>query len=122
MCFRTLILDQRSSLVENFLSLKTEGAQKRWNCTFVDFSNYHRELRNEANQGISEVAVIDRTNAGDRVWVRCERQTFLRLPVSKAVVFGIRTYMWPLRKLIDEEGSEMGAQMANDGFDTRALV
>lgn len=94
-----------------FLTLKTEGMQKRWNCTFVDFPNYHRELRNEHNQGISEVVPIDEHNAGERVWVRCERQSFIRLPVTRAVVFGIRTVVHPLEKLIDGEGKEMGLRL-----------
>jgi hypothetical protein len=94
-----------------FKTLKTEGPQKRWNCTFVDFGNYHRELRNEANQGISEVVAIDQVNAGERVWVRCERQTFIRLPVTRGVVFGIRTYVHPLGELIDQEGKEMAERL-----------
>ena len=94
-----------------FQTLKTEYPQKRWNCTFVDFPDLHRELRNEAKQGISEVVAIDATNAGDRVFVRTELQTFLRLPASKAVIFGIRTFMHPLGPLVESEGPEMAQRL-----------
>ena len=35
-------------------------------------------------------------NAGQRLHLRVERQTLLRLPKSNAVLFTIRTYMNPL--------------------------
>lgn len=35
-------------------------------------------------------------NAGDRLWIRVERQTFRRFPQSQGVLFGIRTYLYPL--------------------------
>ena len=39
--------------------------------------------------------------------IRVERQTFLRLPRSKAVVFGIRTYVDPLDALSDAEAQAL---------------
>lgn len=42
---------------------------------------------------------ITRENAGKRVFLRCERQTLLRLPRSQAIVFGIRTHLHPLSAL-----------------------
>jgi hypothetical protein len=42
---------------------------------------------------------IDAANAGDRLWVRVERQTLRRLPVCGDVLFTIRTYVDPLRAL-----------------------
>jgi len=38
-------------------------------------------------------------NAGDRLWLRVERQTLRRLPATGAVVFGIRVHRWPLARL-----------------------
>ena len=35
-------------------------------------------------------------NAGDRLFLRVERQTFRRLPVSDAILFGIRVHVYPL--------------------------
>src|SRR3546814_15752544 len=39
---------------------------------------------------------ITAENAGEMLWLRIERQTFLRLPASGALVFGIRTIVDPL--------------------------
>ena len=39
---------------------------------------------------------ITAENAGDRVFLRVERQTLRRLPVSGAVLFGIRVHVYPL--------------------------
>lgn len=39
---------------------------------------------------------ITADNAGERAWLRIERQTFVRLPASGALVFGIRTIVDPL--------------------------
>jgi hypothetical protein len=44
-------------------------------------------------------ASITAENAGERVWLRVERQTLRRLPGSGAVVFGIRIYRHPLSSL-----------------------
>src|SRR3546814_4580401 len=39
---------------------------------------------------------ITAENAGEMLWLRIERQTFVRLPASGALVFGIRTIVDPL--------------------------
>jgi len=36
-------------------------------------------------------------DAGDRLFTRCERETFIRLPRTQAVLFTIRTLVKPLR-------------------------
>lgn len=41
---------------------------------------------------------------GDPLYLRIERQTFLRLPRSGVLVFGIRTAIAPLTSLTDDEG------------------
>lgn len=38
-------------------------------------------------------------NAGERLWLRVERQTLRRLPISNGVLFTIRTYVHPLNQL-----------------------
>jgi dimethylamine monooxygenase subunit A len=35
-------------------------------------------------------------NAGIKLWIRVERQTLRRFPISKAILFGIHTYIYPL--------------------------
>jgi heme-dependent oxidative N-demethylase alpha subunit-like protein len=44
---------------------------------------------------------ITRQNAGDRLFLRVERQTLRRLPVSLAVMFGIRVHVYPLAQAVD---------------------
>jgi hypothetical protein len=44
---------------------------------------------------------INRENAGSRVFLRVERQTLRRLPISEAVLFGIRVHVYPLDQVID---------------------
>ncbi len=45
-------------------------------------------------------ASITEHNAGDRLFLRVERQTLRRLPASGAVLFGIRVHVYPLAKAI----------------------
>jgi hypothetical protein len=33
----------------------------------------------------------------DRGYIRSEHETFIRLPETGAVVFGIKTYIWPMK-------------------------
>lgn len=40
-------------------------------------------------------------NAGERLWLRVERQTLRRLPESGAVLFTIRVHRWPLARLAE---------------------
>ncbi len=42
---------------------------------------------------------INAGNAGERLWIRVERQTVRRLKVSRDILFTIRTYVYPLRVL-----------------------
>lgn len=46
-----------------------------------------------------ESRAITPENAGDKVWLRVERQTLTRLGQSGAVVFTIRIHRWPLARL-----------------------
>ena len=44
-----------------------------------------------------------REEGGETLYMRVERQTFLRLPRTQAVVFGIRTFIDPLDRLTKEQ-------------------
>ncbi|KAF2398263.1 hypothetical protein EJ06DRAFT_532014 [Trichodelitschia bisporula] len=46
----------------------------------------------------------------ERCRLRCERQTLHRLPQTGALVFAIKTYMYPLREVLDEG---LGGEMAD---------
>jgi hypothetical protein len=45
-------------------------------------------------------ASITGQNAGERLFLRVERQTLRRLPVSGAVLFGIRVHVYPLAQVV----------------------
>ncbi len=45
-------------------------------------------------------ASIDASNAGDRLYLRVERQTFRKMPACGAVLFGIRVHVYPLETAI----------------------
>jgi dimethylamine monooxygenase subunit A len=47
----------------------------------------------------------DFRRTGDCLWIRAERQTFVRLPETKALAFGIHTYSHPLSSLHDDAES-----------------
>jgi hypothetical protein len=48
----------------------------------------------------AEDPAITAINAGDRLFLRVERQTLRRLPRSGAIVFGIRVHSYPLRGIV----------------------
>jgi hypothetical protein len=50
-----------------------------------------------------------------KTFVRCERQTLHRLPKTGALVFGFKTYMYPIHEIRDEGSGEILAE-AIDGL------
>ena len=67
-------------------------------------------------------ATITERNAGDRLFLRVERQTLRRLPVTGAILFGIRVHVYPLARAVTEPGNaaalasavrELPAEMAH---------
>jgi hypothetical protein len=60
--------------------------------------------RLEAESGVTPA------NAGSHIFMRVERQTLRRLPLSDAVLFGIRVHVYPLAIVID--GPDRAAAMA----------
>ncbi len=55
---------------------------------------------------------ITPNNAGERLWLRMERQTLRRLPQSHDILFTIRTYMEPLANLADDMETREGLAAA----------
>ena len=53
---------------------------------------------------------ITAANAGDRLWLRVERQTLRRLPDSGAVLFAIRVHVYPLARIAAH--AEVAARLA----------
>lgn len=52
---------------------------------------------------------LDGVNAGERLFLRVERQTLVKLPESGAVAFGIRTVQRPLDRLTKDQCAELAA-------------
>lgn len=48
-----------------------------------------------------------RDEGGDALYIRVERQTFVRLPETQAVVFGIRTFIDPLDSVSDDQAAAL---------------
>ena len=59
----------------------------------------------EASERAAQALNDDFHHAGDRLWIRAERQTFVRLPESRALAFGIHTYSHKLSSLADDAES-----------------
>jgi hypothetical protein len=55
---------------------------------------------------------ITAANAGDRLYLRVERQTLVKLPDSGFAVFGIRTYQTAIGTLGDRQAAEFAAVLA----------
>jgi hypothetical protein len=56
-------------------------------------------------------AAITHANAGERLFVRVERQTLRRLPAGDAVLFTIRVHVYPLARIA--ERAEIAARLAD---------
>lgn len=66
-------------------------------------------------------AAITVSNAGERLFVRCERQTLRRLPKTGWILFTIKTYIDPLSTLVGqgEAGAGLAAAIRDLPEDTR---
>ena len=82
--------------VDRFMRhLKPDRIAMRLNWSILDDSALFQpegKWRSERNDAITA------DNAGDTLFVRVERQTLRLLPVSGAVLFGIRVHVYPLRR------------------------
>jgi dimethylamine monooxygenase subunit A len=58
-------------------------------------------------------------NAGDKLWLRVERQTLRRLPQSGAILFTIRIYSYPFYTLSDQPAVAQRLAAAIAGLDDR---
>jgi hypothetical protein len=67
------------------------------------------EISHQANAEAAKAAGLalaaDATRCGDVLWLRVERQTFVRLPKTGALAFGIHTYSDPLSAIAHDRDS-----------------
>lgn len=64
----------------------------------------HEANEQAARQAAARLA-RDPSQAGDILWLRVERQTFVRLPQTGVLAFGIHTYSDPLASIADDHES-----------------
>jgi hypothetical protein len=80
-----------------FERLKPDYPVYRLNWSIVETP----ELFLQSGHGLATVnQAITAENAGEKLWLRVERQTLRRLPISDHVLFTIRTYVDPLAQVV----------------------
>ncbi len=79
-------------------ALDAERPVWRANWTFTEKPDLHQPVRRTVDP------LLDSAHAGQRLWLRIERQTLRRLPASGAVAFGIRSLVRPLHEIAAEPG------------------
>ena len=77
-----------------FANLPSGRIFQRFNWSIFEDSKLFQPARSKSQ--IVRPRTITEDNAGDRLFVRVERQTIRRLPETKAIVFTIRVHVNPL--------------------------
>jgi hypothetical protein len=94
-----LYADRLSHPVDRFMqNLRPGRVAARLNWSVVDDPALFQpdgKWRHEQN------AAVTAENAGDTLFLRVERQTLRLLPVSGAILFGIRVHVYPLRQWVN---------------------
>jgi hypothetical protein len=103
--------DQLAARIDRVLAnVQTNAPVVRFNWVLTSIADrLFPEGAHDANVEAAERTAValedDYRNAGDNLWLRVERQTFVRLPESRALAFGIHTYSHPLSSLADDSQS-----------------
>ncbi len=95
--------ERLSGPVDRFLSMLRPGriaARRNW--SIVDDAALFQP---DAPACDRTTDAITAENAASRLFLRVERQTFRRLPVSGAIAFGIRTHVTPLAAVVRQPGA-----------------
>jgi hypothetical protein len=79
-----------------FATLAAERPVWRANWSVVENATLHHP------HARTPVPDLTAENAGEKLWLRVERQTLRRLPASRAIVFTIRTLVRPLGEVVAE--------------------
>ncbi len=79
-----------------FTALKPQNPVWRLNWSLVETPELNLAIRH----GVTTFdPTITSDNAGDKIWLRVERQTLRRLPATQAIIFTIRIYRNPLSEV-----------------------
>jgi len=101
--------DKLARPVDRFMTMiKPDKLAMRLNWSMMDNPALF-QLGGKFRDGVN--AAITADNAGDRLSVRVERQTLSRLPHSAAVLFTIRTHVYPLARVVVR--AEIAARLAD---------
>jgi len=97
-----------STMDRFFTRLKVEKPVWRVNWGLIDDPTLFQPT-GHGRKGLNPDITVD--NAGDKLWLRMERQTLRRLPRTYGILFTIRVYVRPLRELAirPERASELAA-------------
>lgn len=91
--------DKLAAPADRFMAaLETDRPVWRANWSLVEHPSLHAPEKRKPVPGLSSA------NAGERLWLRVERQTLRRLPASRAVVFTIRSFVRLLGEVAREPG------------------
>ncbi|MGB3494645.1 MAG: DUF3445 domain-containing protein [Elainellaceae cyanobacterium] len=102
--------DRLERPVDNVFSRLRDGYPGlRFNWTIVDSPELFLNQEKSITQFAPEITA---TNAGQKLWLRVERQTICRLPMSGGVLFTIRTYVYPLERVVQEPAVASGLATA----------
>ncbi|EDX85476.1 hypothetical protein S7335_3177 [Synechococcus sp. PCC 7335] len=91
-----------------FDSLRKEYPGIRFNWSIVDSPELHLTQEKHATEFDPSITI---ENIEEKLWLRVERQTLRRLPISRGVLFTIRTYVYPLTQVI--KSPEVARQLAD---------
>lgn len=92
--------DKLERPVDNFFArLKVNHPAWRLNWSILDSPELFLPQARE-KQDLD--TTLDAKNAGEKLWIRVERQTLRRLRVSSDILFTVRTYLHPLKVLEDD--------------------
>ena len=90
-----------------FDRLKENSPALRFNWSLVDSPELHLAQSKQITQ---LNPTINADNAGASLWLRVEKQTLRRLPISRGIVFTIRTFVYALEKVT--ESPTIAAELA----------
>lgn len=76
----------------------------------------------EAGEAAARAFAADHAAAGGLLWLRVERQSFVRLPETGALAFGIHTYSDPLAAIADERDSLTALQQLLTAYSDERLA
>ena len=95
--------DQLQESVNNFfnnMSGNTIYARRNW--SLYDNPSLRQDINEHNKVGIPKL--ITSKNAGEKLWLRVERQTLRKLNKTEAILFTIRIHLRQLKNIVNEKG------------------